>query len=552
MRRTPAQYGLRPIAPYAFPINAAAMSNWWQTCIIYQIYPRSFADANGDGVGDLNGIRARLPYLAELGIDAVWFSPIFPSPMADFGYDISDYTGIDPVFGTLAEFDALLEAAHGHGLKLLLDLVPNHTSDRHPWFTESRAARENPKRDWYIWKDPAPGGGPPNNWLSEFGGGAWEYDEQTKQYYCHTFLAAQPDLNWRNPAVRRAIHDVMRFWLKRGVDGFRVDVIWHLIKDEQFRDNPPDPAYDPGQGKPKRALIPLYTADRPEVHDVIREMRNVVDEFPDRLLIGEIYLPIERLVAYYGRDLAELHLPFNFALLNAPWQARTIAKLIDEYERQLPPGGWPNWVLGNHDRPRIASRVGAAQAPVAAMLLLTLRGTPTVYYGDEIGMQQVEIPDEAAHDPVAHNLPGLGLGRDGCRTPMQWDAGRYAGFSKAEPWLPLETNYQERNVAALQADDKSLYQLHRRLIALRRQHPALQLGSYRPLAASGDILAFVREAGDERILVALNMGPQPAEMNLPAGHADGRLLLSTFCDRAGERVSDTLRLRGNEGVIVAP
>src|SRR5580693_737671 len=237
---------LPPVALDAFAISRAAMTNWWQTGIIYQIYPRSFADASGDGVGDLAGIRRRLPYLAELGIDAVWLSPIFPSPMADFGYDISDYTGIDPVFGTLEQFDALLEAAHRHGLKLLLDLVPNHTSDRHPWFIESRASRDNPKRDWYIWKDPAPGGGPPNNWLSEFGGGAWEYDAQTKQFYCHTFLAAQPDLNWRNPAVRRATHDVIRFWLKRGVDGFRVDVIWHLIKDEQFRDNPPNPGYRPG------------------------------------------------------------------------------------------------------------------------------------------------------------------------------------------------------------------------------------------------------------------------------------------------------------------
>ena len=524
------------------------MNTWWQTGIVYQIYPRSFQDENGDGVGDLNGIRRRLPYLAELGVDAVWLSPIFPSPMADFGYDISDYTGIDPVFGTLDDFDALLEAAHGLGLKLLLDLVPNHTSDRHPWFVESRASRDNPKRDWYIWKDPAPGGGPPNNWLSEFGGGAWQYDEQTKQYYCHTFLAAQPDLNWRNPAVRGAIHDVMRFWLKRGVDGFRVDVIWHLIKDELFRDNPPDPDYAPEQQKPKRALIPLYTADRPEVHEVIREMRRVVDEFPDRLLIGEIYLPIERLVDYYGRDLSELHLPFNFALLNAPWQASTIAKLIDEYERLLPPGGWPNWVLGNHDRPRIASRVGAAQAGVAAVLLLTLRGTPTVYYGDEIGMEQVAIPDAAARDPVAHNLPGLG--RDGCRTPMQWNAGRYGGFSQVEPWLPLEPNYQQRNVAALQADGTSIYQLYRRLIALRRQHPALHAGTYRALPINGEVLAFVREAGEERILVALNMGPAPAAMNLPAGLSEGRVLLSTFCDRAGERLSGALRLRGNEGAVV--
>lgn len=527
-----------------------ATSRWWQTGIIYQIYPRSFQDESGDGVGDLNGIRRRLPYLAELGVDAVWLSPIFPSPMADFGYDVSDYTGIDPAFGTLDEFDALLEAAHRHGLKLLLDLVPNHTSDRHPWFVESRTSRENPKRDWYIWRDPAPGGGPPNNWLSEFGGGAWQYDEQTKQYYCHTFLAAQPDLNWRNPDVRRAIHDVMRFWLKRDVDGFRVDVIWHLIKDDQFRDNPPDPGYAAGQQKPKRSLIPLYTADRPEVHDVIREMRRVVDEFSDRLLIGEIYLPIERLVAYYGHDLSELQLPFNFALLNAPWDARTIAALIEEYERLLPAGGWPNWVLGNHDRPRIASRVGAAQARNAALLLLTLRGTPTVYYGDELGMEQVAIPDQAAHDPVAHNLPGLGLGRDGCRTPMQWDAGRYAGFSSVKPWLPLETNYQERNVAALQADDTSIYHLHRRLIALRRRHPALQTGGYRPLAPGGDVLAFVREAGEERICVVLNMGAAPAEMNLPPAHAQGHVLLSTFCDRGGERIGGKLRLRGNEGVLV--
>jgi alpha-glucosidase len=525
------------------------MSDWWQTGIIYQIYPRSFADASGDGVGDLAGIQRRLPYLAELGVDAIWLSPIFPSPMADFGYDISNYTDVDPLFGTLAEFDALLKAAHEHGLKLLLDLVPNHTSDRHPWFIESRNSRDNPKRDWYIWKDPAPDGGPPNNWLSEFGGGAWEYDEQTKQYYCHTFLAAQPDLNWRNPAVRNAIYDVIRFWLKRGVDGFRVDVIWHLIKDDRFRDNPPDPNYAVGE-KPKRALIPLYTADRPEVHGVIAEMRRVVDEFPDRLLIGEIYLPIQRLVTYYGRELEGLHLPFNFALLNAPWQARAIAKLIEEYERLLPPGGWPNWVLGNHDRPRFASRVGAAQARIAAMLLLTLRGTPTIYYGDEIGMEQVAIPDAVAHDPVARNLPGLGLGRDGCRTPMQWDAGRYAGFSTVEPWLPVESVYQQRNVTALSTDDTSIYQLHRQLIALRRRHPALQVGSYHPLTAGGDLLTFMRKTENERLLLALNMGAHAAAVKLPDENTRGRLLLSTFCDRADERVEGNVELRANEGIIV--
>jgi alpha-glucosidase len=264
---------------------------WWQTAVIYQIYPRSFQDTNGDGIGDLAGIQQHLPYLAELGIDAIWLSPIYPSPMADFGYDISNYTNIDPIFGSLPEFDSLVTGAHRRGIRLILDLVPNHTSDQHPWFIESRASRDSRKRHWYIWRDPARDGGPPNNWRSEFGGSAWEFDPHTGQYYCHTFLGVQPDLNWWNPDLRAAMYDVMRFWLARGVDGFRVDVIWHLIKDSEFRNNPPNPAFRPGQ-PPHQRLLPLYTTDRPEVHDVIREMRMVVDEFSDRVLIGEIYLPI--------------------------------------------------------------------------------------------------------------------------------------------------------------------------------------------------------------------------------------------------------------------
>jgi len=265
--------------------------------------------------------------------------------------------------------------------------VPNHTSDRHPWFAESRASRTNPKRHWFIWRDPAPDGGPPTNWLSEFGGSAWEFDPITNQYYCHTFLSAQPDLNWRNPTVREAIHDVIRFWLRRGIDGFRVDAVWYLIKDDQFRDNPINPEFRPG-GLPRDALIPLYTADLPEVHDAISGMRRVTDEFLDTVLLGEIYLPIERLVAYYGRDLKGVHFPYNFALLTAQWDARVLARLIDEYEAALPLGGWPNWVLGNHDRPRLATRIGSQQMRVAAMLLMTLRGTPTLYYGDEIGLRR--------------------------------------------------------------------------------------------------------------------------------------------------------------------
>jgi alpha-glucosidase len=526
-------------------------TSWWAAGVLYQIYPRSFQDSDGDGVGDLKGIIRRLPYLRDLGVDAIWLSPIFPSPMADFGYDVADYVGIDPLFGAMDDFDALVLTAHARGLKVILDLVPNHSSDQHPWFVESRASRDNPKRDWYIWRDGAKDGGPPNNWLSEFGGSAWHYDELTGQYYYHAFLKQQPDLNWRNPEVRAAIYDVMRFWLRKGVDGFRVDVIWHLIKDDQFRDNPPNPDYRRGR-PPHETLLHVYSADRPETLEVVAEMRRVIDEFDDRVLIGEIYLPIERLVAYYGAGLAGAHLPFNFALLSAPWHARSLAALIDRYEAALPEGAWPNWVLGNHDRPRVASRVGDAQARVAAMLLLTLRGTPTIYYGDEIGMRQLPIAPEQVRDPFEKNVPGLGVGRDGCRTPMQWDASEYAGFSTAQPWLPLADDYQQENVANLIAAEPSILSLYRALIALRKRLPALSRGDYQPLAAEGDLLLFRRVVQGQSILIALNLGAEPIAATSDEFGLDGEILLSSHLDRAGERVGGTLDLRGDEGVIIGP
>lgn len=523
--------------------------HWWQRGIIYQVYPRSFLDSNGDGVGDLAGIEARLDHLVELGVDALWLSPIFLSPMADFGYDVADYTGIDPLFGDLGSFDRLLASAHGKGLRLLLDLVPNHTSDQHPWFLESRSSRTNPKRDWYLWRDPAPDGGPPNNWQSEFGGEAWELDPATGQYYYHAFLAAQPDLNWRNPDVREAMYDAMRFWLARGVDGFRVDVIWHLIKDDQFRDNPANPNWHDGM-PPHQQVIPLYTADLPETHAVVAEMRRVVDEFPERLLIGEIYLPVERLVAYYGQELDGTHLPFNFALLDSQWNARAIAKLIDRYEAALPAGGWPNWVLGNHDRPRIATRVGAQQAPVAAMLLLTLRGTPTIYYGEEIGMSQVPIPPDRIQDPFEKRVPGLGLGRDGARTPMQWNAEPHAGFSAAEPWLPVAEDFDAVNVAVQRDDPASLHALYRRLIAERRARRALSVGAYHPVIAGGDLLIYAREGGGDRLLVALNLGSGPLAVRFRESRVIGRVLVSTQGDREGEAIERDIDLRPDEGLII--
>jgi alpha-glucosidase len=522
--------------------------HWWQRAVIYQVYPRSFQDTNRDGVGDLVGIMRRLGYLAELGVDAIWLSPIFPSPMKDFGYDISDYCDVDPLFGTRDDLDRLIAAAHERGLKILLDLVPNHTSDQHPWFIESRSSRSNSKRDWYIWRDPAPDGGPPNNWLSEFGGSAWEHDRATGQYYYHAFLAAQPDLNWRNPQVAAAMHDVMRFWLRRGVDGFRVDVMWHLMKDGEFRDNPENPNWRPGM-LPYRRVVPLYSADFAGVHDVVAGLRQVIDEFDERLLIGEIYLPIERLVTYYGEGLRGAHLPFNFALLGTRWNAREIAQLVRAYEGALPPGGWPNWVLGNHDRPRIATRVGRAQARVAAMLLLTLRGTPTLYYGDELGMEQVRIPPERVRDPWERNVPGLGLGRDGVRTPMQWDASRYAGFSEVEPWLPLAADAAVSNVAIEDSDPGSFLRLYRRLIRIRREHAVLQLGAFHSVAARGDVLLFARALDEKRILVALNLSAAP--VTLEARGTRGSVLVSCVAQREGEPVDGRIELKADDGLVIA-
>jgi alpha-glucosidase len=522
---------------------------WWQRGVIYQVYPRSLQDSNGDGIGDLSGILRRVDYLAGLGIDALWLSPVYPSPMADFGYDVSNYVNIHPMFGTLAQFDQLVAAARGRGLRLILDFVPNHSSDRHPWFLESRSSRHNPKRDWYLWRDAGAGGGAPNNWSSNFGGSAWEWDEPTGQYYYHSFLKEQPDLNWRNPEVVAAMHDVLRFWLKRGVDGFRVDVLWMLIKDDQWRDNPPNPDYRPGQ-PPHDSQLPLYNTDRPEVQAVVAGLRRVLDEYDDRVLIGEIYLPVERLVAYYGAKLDGAQLPFNFQLLQSAWDARGIAALIDRYERALPSGGWPNWVLGNHDRPRIASRVGLPQARVAAMLLLTLRGTPTMYYGDELGMLNAAIPADRVQDPLEKNVPGLGLGRDPCRTPMQWDASEHAGFSTSEPWLPISDDHVAVNVQSEDAEATSLLTLYRRLLQLRRSHSALAVGSYEAVATTGDLLAYIRRVEGESFLIALNLGAGPYELSLQSLGLQGRCVLSTYLDDREEETTQELTLRANEGVIV--
>jgi len=519
---------------------------WWQNGVIYQIYPRSFQDSDGDGVGDLAGIEHRLDHLADLGVDAIWLSPIFPSPMADFGYDVSDYRDVDPLFGSLADFDRLLAATHARGLKLLLDFVPNHSSDQHPWFVESRASRDGPKRDWYIWRDAAPGGGPPNNWISDFGGSAWTWDAATGQYYYHAFLREQPDLNWRNPDLRAAMIDALRFWFDRGVDGFRIDVLWHMIKAADFPDNPVNPDWRPEMGEMHKVLQ-RHSTDQPEVHAIAAGMRALADTYKGRVLVGEIYLPVDRLMAYYGRETPEVHLPFNFQLIDAPWDAPTLRRIIADYEAALPPGGWPNWVLGNHDRPRVAAKRGEAQARVAAMLLLTLRGTPTLYYGDEIGIGAVEIPPDKVQDPRELREPGLGLGRDPVRTPMPWDNAAHAGFSTAEPWLPLNPDWPTRNVAAQRGDPRSMLALHRALLGLRRKIAALSVGDLVLVDADDEVLAYERRHDGVRLLIALNLG---AHMRtFPIAHF-AVPLLSTLNDMPNVSMG-MMTLRPDEGLILS-
>ncbi len=520
---------------------------WWQKGVIYQVYPRSFQDSNGDGVGDLNGIAQRLDHLARLGVDAVWISPIFPSPMADFGYDVSDYCAIHPLFGSLADFDALLKAAHDRGLKLILDFVPNHTSDRHPWFQESRSSKTNRRRDWYVWRDPKPDGSPPNNWESEFGGPAWSFDEATGQYYYHAYLSEQPDLNWRNPEVEQAMGDVLRFWFDRGVDGFRVDAIHHLHEDEEFRDNPLDPDWRPGMA-PTERWLKIRTIDQPGVHASIAAMRRAADAYPERVMIGEAYLPIDRLMAYYGADLTGFHLPFNFHLITTDWKPKALASLIETYEAALPAGGWPNWVLGNHDRSRVASRIGAAQARVAAMLLLTLRGTPTIYQGEEIGLADTPIPPEEVQDPYEKNVPGFGFGRDPVRTPMPWSAGPNGGFTNGRPWLPLNADADVLNVATEADDPRSMLSLYCALIRLRRASDALAIGEVALLGATERVLAYERRFGNERVMIALNMTGEATTLQI--GSATHEVLLSTYLDDPSLWSGDEIHLRADEGLIL--
>ena len=524
---------------------------WWRDGVLYQIYPRSFMDANGDGVGDLRGIEQKLDHLAWLGVDGIWLSPCFPSPMADFGYDVSDYCDIDPLFGDLADFDSLLAAAHARNLRVILDWVPGHTSDQHAWFQESRRSRDSAKRDWYVWRDPAAGGGPPNNWLSIFGGPAWEWDETTEQYYLHGFLVEQPDLNWRNPELVEAMHGVLRFWLDRGVDGFRIDVIHRILKDPELRSNPLRPGQDERGGF--GAQQHLHDENHPDVHGALRDIRTLLDGYDERMMVGEVYLmDPDEMATYYGEG-DELHLAFNFPFLHSPWAADAFGGHADRMEQLLSgiSGAWPTWTLSNHDHARHItryddpSRPGArdARARLAALLLLTLRGTPFLYYGEEIGMPNVTVPVERMQDPLAKTLHP-NVSRDPERTPMQWEAGTGAGFTRGEPWLPLG-DANACNVEAQRSEPHSLLHFYRDLIALRRETRDLHAGSFRRLRAPEGVLAFER---GERARIALNFTDAPQTVQLGAGAVTGGV--STHPDRTLPSDGSQVILAPDEGIVL--
>jgi alpha-glucosidase len=527
---------------------------WWREAVFYQIYPLSFADSDGDGYGDLPGIISKLDYLSEvLGVDAIWLSPFYRSPMKDWGYDISDHCDIDPIFGTLPDAKNLIEQAHARGLRVIVDYVMNHTSDQHAWFVESRSSRDNPKRDWYVWRE-GRDGGPPTNWVSVFGGPAWSYDETSAQWYRHTFLADQPDLNWRNPELTEAMLDVARFWLDLGVDGFRVDAAHQMMKDPLERDNPPAPPeyqrpYHKDMGEYDE-FIHLYDFGHPDVHEAHRSFRAVLDSYQQEpVSVGEIHIfDLPEWASYYGEDLDQLHMPFNFHLMAADWDVPSLRATIEAVLWNVPVGGWTNWTLGNHDESRLASRVPDGHERLAALLLLTLRGTPFLYYGDELGMNETDIPPGSRRDPWGMNVESLS--RDGARTPMQWTPGPNAGFTspKSRSWLPAGADYETANVQSELDEPNSTLNLYRRVLQLRKRSSALRRGSFLSHPQSTDaVFAYRRESDTETVTVVLNLSDTPQAISVGSGW----IAFSTLDFRRDDVVRNGVDLAPLEGVIVS-
>lgn len=501
---------------------------WWRGAVIYQIYPRSFQDSNGDGVGDLPGITARLDYIADLGVDAIWISPFFKSPMADYGYDIADFRDVDPVFGTLGDFDVLLQRAHDLGLKVMIDQVPSHTSIEHPWFQESRQSRDNPKADWYVWADPRDDGTPPNNWLSIFGGPAWHWEPRRGQYYLHNFLAEQPDLDFHHPEVADAVLDHLRFWLDRGVDGFRLDSINFCFHDKLLRDNPAKPADQrTGRGfspdSPYAYQYHYFNNTRPENLAFLGRLRQLLDRYPGAVALGEVSSEdsLATMAEYTGDE--RLHMSYSFELLSDDSSARYIRGTVDALERQMP-HGWPCWAISNHDCVRVRSRWASADAPAHIASLFTalacsLRGSVCVYQGEELGLPEAEVPFHALRDPYGIAFWPNSKGRDGCRTPMPWSDGEQAAFTSGTPWLPLDDRHRAMNVDAQEGYAGSPLHRFRCFMQWRRRQPALRWGDIRFLDMPEPLLAFVRTFGDQTMLALFNLGADDVAVPLPAGRA---------------------------------
>jgi alpha-glucosidase len=499
-------------------------ASWWRGAVIYQIYPRSFLDTNNDGVGDLPGIIQRLDYVASLGVDAIWIAPFFRSPMADFGYDIADYRDVDPLFGTLDDFDHLLAKAHSLGLKVMIDQVLSHTSDQHAWFKESRESQDNPKADWYVWADAKPDGSAPNNWLSLFGGSAWQWEPRRGQYYLHNFLASQPDLNFHNPEVRAAILDAVRFWLDKGVDGLRLDAINFCFHDRQLRDNPPKPKEKRvGRGfspdNPYAFQYHHYNNTQPENLDFLGELRALLDRYPTAVTLGEISSEDSlATMAEYTRG-HRLHMGYSFELLSSDFSATYIRNTVAQLEAQVSEG-WPCWAISNHDVERVLTRWGNGNASPKLANLLTamlcsLRGSVCVYQGEELGLTEADVPFESLRDPYGITFWPNFKGRDGCRTPMPWDDSAFAGFSEVAPWLPIDQAHKTLAVAHQEADPDSVLHGFRRFMRWRAQQPALRLGSIRFLDTPEPVLAFVRSHAGEQVLAAFNLGKHAQSLNLP-------------------------------------
>lgn len=527
---------------------------WYNSATLYHIYPLSFSDSNGDGYGDLQGIIRHLDYLNDgsaesLGVGAIWLSPIYVSPMADWGYDVADHKDIDPKFGNMRDFERLLKEVHRRGMKLLLDYVPNHTSILHPWFLESRSSLKSVKRNWYIWADPGTNGGPPNNWLSAFGGPAWKYDEKTGQYFMHTFLSEQPDLNWHNPEVREAMLDILRFWLDKGVDGFRADAVLGLLKDPKLRDDVPNPNYQAGISDPADEFLRVHSAGQRELNATIGSFCDVLSAKPGSYLLSEAYLNIPGLHHLYQACRRHpLHAPFNFNLMTLTWGAQSYRDFIDEYEASMGPHDWPNYVLGNHDRHRLASRVGPERAKLLGFLQLTLRGLPVVYFGEELGQLDTPLKISQIRDPWEQRLPGNDLGRDSERTPMAWSPDSNAGFTVGKPWLPIGPATAQLNVATENRKPDSSLSMYRHLIHLRRDSPALIDGKYRSLPVDNPyVFAFIRETALQRMLVVLNFDQHHAKVSL-AGPVGIWVAGTNESEGNGEvPEGDTITLRPYEG-----